>query len=167
MNSSNYFRPQYYLLFMGLMVLAACSNSKKSAGDSNTKYAYETSIFTSYLSKQFDKSLSDSLTFYCKVPSDGCFGCMKEMYLFFGGSTFAENNCYAIMSATPTAEAMNLKQSDRILIDQDKNLDRLNICPYAPAIIITYRKAIINIIPINPSDDAESIVKQKVNSKGL
>lgn len=167
MNSSNYFNPRYSLVLIALLALAACSHPKKSATDSNIKYAYETSIFTSYLSKQFDKSLTDSLTFYCKVPSDGCFGCMKEMYLFFGGSTFAENNCYAIMSATPTAEAMNLKQSDRILIDQDKNLDKLNICPYAPAVIITYHKTIINIIPINPSDDAESIVKQKVNSKGL
>jgi hypothetical protein len=140
------------------IILVSCSS--KTNTEQSHPYSSETTIFTKYLKSQFNMELQDTLTYYFKVPSKGCFGCMQKMYTFFQSSTFRNHNCYAFIAATTPAEAMGLFSVERVLTDRDNHIDKLNIEPYSSALIITKNKEVINIVAIGPDDDMDNIVSK-------
>ena len=141
-------------IFFLTSLLIACQSSTNNV-EQRLKNPSQTTIFQSYLQRNFKTVIPDSSHCYILVPRMGCIGCMQQTIIQLN-AIFLEvsTDQFTIISSSDEKVITSLFEGYdyRIWYDRKGELDLLNLRIADVMIVKTQHKKLISIVSITPKD---------------
>jgi hypothetical protein len=132
-----------------LCLMFGCAQQQKDAEGPPSP----TSIFSTYLSAQFNTKIIEELHYYVLIPRHGCTGCMQRSLLTIQAIVNNGHEAaftYIVSNEKQQIRSIFMQEHQQILIDTTGQLDQLNLGIAHVTVVATEKGRIQEITAISP-----------------